>query len=234
MVDLIFWIDGLTASGVVIFGLLFGLFFIYKSKKTGAKMLTILGLANLFAGLTFLGVFLDFFLVIFTNTNFDNSFGMVGIISYIWLAPAVVSAIYIGGELLIPKAKWYLFSVFIVLSIVFYIILFMDPFSAFNFNPPSVLGDGLIDYNLNILSFAGMIMGLFLILIIILLGFGFLIKSFQSTGILKKKYFLLSMGALCFCIFGLLEGLVVPGFTVIFVRIGYLSSFWFMYYGLKD
>ena len=197
-------------------------------------MLTILGLANLFAGLTFLGVFLDFFLVIFTHTNFDNSSGMVGIISYIWLAPAVVSAIYIGGELLIPKVKWYLFSVFIVLSIVFYTILFMDPFSAFIFNPPSVSGDGLIDYNLNIFSLAGMIMGLFLILIIILLGFGFLIKGFQSTGILKKKYFLLSMGALCFCIFGLLEGLVVPGFTVIFVRIGYLSSFWFMYYGLKD
>ena len=197
-------------------------------------MLTLLGIANLCAGLTFLGVFLDFFLVIFTSTNFYNTFGMVGIISYIWLAPAVISAIYIGGELLVPKAKWYLVSAFVVLSIVFYIILFMDPYSAFNFNPPSVSGDGLIDYNLNILSFAGIIMGLFLILIIIILGFGFLIKSFQSTGVLKKKYFLLSMGALCFCIFGLLEGLVVPGFTVIFVRIGYLSSFWFMYYGLKD
>jgi len=110
----------------------------------------------------------------------------------------------------------------------------MAPFSAFNFNPPAVSGDGLIDYNLNTFSLAGMIMGLFLILILILLGFGFLIKSFQSSGVLKKKFFLLSMGAICFCVFGLLEGLIVPGFTVIFVRIGYLSSFWFMYYGLKD
>ena len=197
-------------------------------------MLTVLGLANLFAGLTFLGVFLDFFLVIFTSTNFDNTFGMVGIISYIWLAPAVVSAIYIGGELLIPKAKWYLVSLFVVLSIVFYSIIFMDPFSAFNFNPPLVSGDGLIDYNLNIFSLAGILMGLFLILIIIILGIGFLVKSFQSTGIIRKKFFFISMGALCFCIFGLLEGLVVPGFTVIFVRIGYLCSFWFMYYGLRD
>ena len=234
MVDLFFWIDGLTASGVIIFGLLFGLFFIYKSKKTGAKMLITLGLANIFAGLTFLGVFLDFILVIFTRTNFDNTYGMVGILSYIWLAPAVVSAIYIGGELLVPKAKWYLVSVFIVLSIVFYFLVFTDPFNTFNFNPPSVSGDGLIDYNLNTFSLAGMIMGLLLILIIIFLGFGFLIKSFQSTGILKRKFFLLSMGSICFCVFGLLEGLVVPGIAVIFVRIGYLSSFWFMYYGLKD
>jgi hypothetical protein len=234
MVDLFFWIDGITASGVVIFGLLFGLFFIYKSKKTGAKMLTALGLANLFAGLTFLGVFLDFLLVTFTHTNFDNTFGMVGIISYIWLAPAVVTAIYIGGELLVPKAKWYFVVIFIILSMVFYIIIFMDPFGSFNFNPPSVQGEGLIDYNLNTFSLAGILMGLFLILIIILLGIGFLIKSIQSTGILRRKFFLLSMGALCFCIFGLLEGLIVPGFTVIFVRIGYLSSFWFMYYGLRD
>ncbi len=233
MVDLIFWIDGLTASGVIIFGLLFGVFFIYKSKKTGAKMLITLGLANIFAGLTFLGVFLDFILVVFTRTNFDNTYGMVGILSYIWLAPAVVTAIYIGGELLVPKAKWYLVSVFIVLSIVFYFLVFTDPFGTFVFNPPSVSGDGLIDYNLNTFSFAGMIMGLLLILIIIFLGFGFLIKSFQSSGILKKKFFLLSMGSICFCVFGLLEGLIVPGFTVIFVRVGDLSSFWFMYYGLK-
>lgn len=241
MVDLFFWIDGLTASGVVIFGLIFGLFFIYKSRKTNVKMLTFLGLANLFAGLTFLGVFLDFLFVVFLSTNMNNTYGLIGILSYIWLAPAVITAVYIGEELLLPKAKWYIVSLFIILSIVFYVIVFIDPFSAFNFNPPAVAGDGLIDYNLNTFSLAGLLMGFFLILIIILLGIGFLIKSFQATGILKKKFLLLSLGSIFFCIFGLLEGLTVPGLTeiirisyLIFVRIGYLSSFWLMYYGLKD
>jgi len=77
-------------------------------------------------------------------------------------------------------------------------------------------------------------MGGFLILIILLLGFGFLIKAFQSTGILKKKFILLSLGSIFFCVFGLMEGLITPGFFLIFVRIGYLSSFWFMYFGLRD
>ena len=81
---------------------------------------------------------------------------------------------------------------------------------------------------------AGIIMALMLLLILGILGFGFLIKGFQSTGVLKKKFFYISMGSICFCIFGLLEGLTEPGYMVIFVRIGYLISFWLMYYGLKD
>ena len=63
------WIDGITASGVVIFGILFGVFFIYRSRKTKAKLLLYLGLANMFAGLTFLGVFLDFLLVLFFRSK---------------------------------------------------------------------------------------------------------------------------------------------------------------------
>ena len=105
---------------------------------------------------------------------------------------------------------------------------------TFNFVPPPVLGELLIDYNVNMFTPAGIIMAILLLAVLIILGFGFLTKSFQSTGVLRKKFFFLSMGSICFCIFGLLEGLTEPGFLVIFVRIGYLFSFWLMYYGLKD
>ena len=234
MLTLIGWIDGITASGVLIFGFLFGFFFIYKSKKTTAKILIALGLATLFAGLVFLGVFLDFVIVLISGVNMDNSNGLVGILSYIWLAPAIITAIYIGSKLLVPKLKWVIISLFIVLSIFFYVIIFTDPFAAFNFDYPAIPGELLIDYNTIIMSTAGMLMALFLLSTIVLLGFGFLIKSFQSTGVLRKKFLLLSLGAIFFCVFGLLEGLTAPGLMVIFVRIGYLASFWFMYYGLKD
>jgi len=236
MLTLIGWIDGLTASGVVIFGFLFGFFFIYKSRKTNAKILIALGLANLFAGLVFLGVFLDFLTVLISisHINIDNTNGLVGILSYIWLPPAIITAIYIGSKLLVPKLKWVIISIFTVLSIFFYIIIFIDPFEAFNFVYPAIPEELLIDYNTIILSIVGMLMAFFLLSTIFLLGVGFLIKAFQSTGILKKKFFLLSLGAIFFCVFGLLEGLTAPGLMIIFVRIGYLTSFWFMYYGLKD
>jgi len=228
------WIDGITASGVVIFGFIFGFFFLYKARKSGAKILTILGIINILAGLMYLGVFTDFLVVLATETNLDNTSGLVGILSYVWFAPVMILALYIGAELLIPKKKWYLLSIIIVVCILFEILFFLDPMGTFNFVDPPVLGELLIDYNVNMFTPAGIIMAILLLAVLIILGFGFLIKSIQSTGVLRKKFLFLSLGAISFCIFGLLEGLTEPGFMVIFVRIGYLISFWLMYYGLKD
>ena len=234
MLTLFGWIDGITASGVVIFGFIFGFFFLYKARKSSAKILTILGIVNILAGLMYLGVFVDFLVVLATENNLDNTYGLVGILSYIWFAPVVILALYIGAELLIPKRKWYLMIVIIIICVVFEILFFMDPMGTFNFVDPLFQGELLIDYNVNMFTPAGIIMAIMLLTILIVLGLGFLIKSFQSTGVLKKKFLFLSFGSICFCIFGLLEGLTELGLIVIFVRIGYLSSFWLMYYGLKD
>jgi hypothetical protein len=228
------WIDGLTATGVVLFGVIFGLFFMYKSKKTNVKLLIFLGLVTIFAGLMYLGVFLDFVIVLATKNNIDNVNGIVALLSYVWLAPAILTAIYIGTRLLGLTKKWYLISIFIILGIIFDIIIFLEPFSAFDFEPPAVSGDALIDYNVNTLSIAGILMAIFLLSVTILLGVGFLIKSIQASDVLRQKLFLISMGAFCFCIFGLIEGLTAPDVYVIVVRIGYLVSFWLLYFGLKD
>ncbi len=227
------WIDGITASGVVIFGFIFGFFFLYKARKSSAKILTILGIVNILAGLMYLGVFTDFLVVLATENNLDNTYGLVGILSYIWTAPLFILAIYIGVELLTPEKKWYLMTIIIILSVLFEILFLLEPLKAFNFVDPTNPGETLIDYNVNMFTPAGIIMAILLLTVLIVLGFGFLIKSFQSTGILKKKFLLLSMGSICFCIFGLLEGLTAPGLMLIFVRIGFSTSFWLMYFGLK-
>ncbi|MFX1260309.1 MAG: hypothetical protein ACFFAN_20865 [Promethearchaeota archaeon] len=228
------WIDGITASGVVIFGILFGLFFMYKAVKTKAKLLFYLGLANILAGLMFLGVFTDFLLVLFTESNIDNTNGLDGILSYIWFAPVIIVSMFIGAELLTPRIKWYIVIIFLILGIVFEIVIFVDPIGSFYFDEPITSPPKeLIDYNVNLDTLAGILMGCFLLSVLFFLGFGFLYKAFQSTGEIKRKFFFLSIGVFCFCIFGLLEGLTAPGYLVIIVRIGYLSSFWFMYIGLK-
>ena len=231
------WIDGITASVVVIFGIIFGLFFIYRSKKTNAKLLAYLGLANMLTGLMFLGVFIDFLFVVFTNENIVNTRGIVALLSYIWFAPVIITAMYIGAELLTPNKKKYIVLISIIISLVFEIVIFIDPPNAFNFDPilttpPTPPTENLIDYNVNLMTFAGILMGIMLIAVLIFLGLGFLYKGFQSSGVIRKNFLLLSVGSICFCIFGLLEGLTEPGIMVIIVRLGYLSSFWFMYFGL--
>lgn len=228
------WIDGITASGVVIFGIIFGLFFIYRSRKTGAELLTYLGLVNMLAGLMFLGVFTDFLLVLLTESNIDNNDGLVGLLSYVFYAPTIVTAIYIGTRLVTPKMKWYILIIVVIVSIFFEIVIFVDPLGSFNFDPipPATPDEVLIDYNVKLDTLAGMLMGGLLLTVLILLGFGFLYKGIQTSGVIRKNFFFLFAGSICFCIFGLLEGLTEPGFALIFVRIGYLVSFWFMYFGL--
>lgn len=228
------WIDGITASGVVIFGLIFGIFFYYRSRKLGAKFLAHLSLANVFAGLMFLGVFIDFLFVLFFQRNIVNN-GIVAILSYIWFAPVIITAMYIGAELLTPKIKRYILFLFIVISIFFEVIIFSFPLESFNFipEPPLIPSKNLIDYNVNLITVAGILMGGLLLSVIVFLGLGFMIKGLKSSGIIRRNFLLISIGSIFFCIFGLLEGLTVPGLFVILVRVGYLSSFWFMYFGLQ-
>jgi hypothetical protein len=158
----------------------------------------------------------------------------VALLSYIWFAPVVMSAMYIGAELIVPKFKLYIVVIFVIISIFFETVIFIDPRNSFNYIPaiPIPPPSNLIDYNVNLLTLAGILMGGLLLPVLVFLGLGFLIKAFQSSGEIRKKFLLLSMGSICFCIFGLLEGLTAPGFLVILVRLGYVSSFILMYFGL--
>ncbi len=234
MLSITGWLDGITASGVVIFGIVFGLYFIYHSKKVEAKLLYYVGVLVILAGLAFLGVFLDFLNVIITGKNLDNSFGIIGLLSYVWIAPLIVIGIYIGAELMTPKRKGLLTGIYIVLMCIFEILLFLDPFGSFDFTYPNKSGEALIDYNLNLGSPAGILMIVFLLSMIVFLGIGFLIKAFQATGEIRKKFLLLSLGVFLYCIFGLFESLTVPGYALIIIRIGYISGPLFMYLALKE
>jgi len=228
------WIDGITATGVVVIGCAYGIYFLYKSKKLDAKLLSYIGLLGIFASLAFLGVFLDFLMVVSTGKNMPNTYGMVGLLSYIWIAPLIVIGMYLGAELLLPEKKKYITLIYIILMVVFEIIIFLDPYGSFNFVYPKKSGEMLIDYNLNLMSLAGIFMIISIISLIVFLGIGFLIKSIQSTGDIRKKFLLLSLGVFLYSIFGLFESLTEPGFALIIIRIGYLSGPLFMYFGLKE
>ena len=134
----------------------------------------------------FSGVFLDFLFVLILQQNIVNN-GIVALLSYIWFAPVIISAMYIGVELIAPKIKKPIVFIILIISIVFEIVIFIDPTNSFNFipsipDPPSI---NLIDYNVNLLTLAGMLMGGLLLLVIVFLGLGFLYKAFQSSGVIR-------------------------------------------------
>ncbi|MFX1340615.1 MAG: B-box zinc finger protein [Promethearchaeota archaeon] len=228
------WIDGLTITLLFISGCVIGLFFVYKSKKSNARLLYYAGFLIVLMGVLFLGAFLDFLTILLTGKNMDNTYGLIGLLSYIWLPPAAILMMYIGVEILTPDKKRYFLTFYSILSIIYYILLFSDPMASIHFNSPKTSGEKLIDYNANLFSPAGIIMAIFLLIMLIFNGFGFLYKSFKSEGVMKKKLMLFSIAVFIYFGFSLSEGYTYPGIALIFVRIGVMSSWVLFYFSLRE
>jgi len=224
-------LDGLTALGVIISSVTCGALSIYTSKKLDAKLLYYAGLSILLSGLLYLGPATDFILVSTTGKNIRPIY-WYGILSYMWVAPAIIPAMYLGAELLAPNKKKIIVGVYIILGLIFEAFLWLDTANAFTFTLGTP-GQDLIDASYNRTHPTFFFIAFFLVSVFIFLGIGFLIKAKQSTGALRKKFILMSIGYLDFVISGMLDSLFAPGLMLFFVRIAMMGSSWLIYIGLK-
>lgn len=227
------WIDGLSALVLFIAGVSFGLVFMYKSIKTRAKLLFYFGLMMFFAGFLWLGGILDFFTILITDKNMDNTYGIKGILGYMWLAPLAITMIYIGTELIIPERKRIILTAFIISGVFFYIFLLLDPLGSLSFIYPEKPGEKLIDFNSNLFSPFGIIVVIYF-LSFFFIGGGFLYKGLQSEGIIRKKFVYLTIANFLFVSFGLIEAILILGIALIFIRIGIFIIPIFWYLGLRE
>jgi hypothetical protein len=227
-------LDGLTATGVIISSCVIGLLFFYRSLKLKAKLLTYAGLMTFFAGLLYLGPLSDFMSILVIRDNLENpvTIGIYGRLSYMWVAPSLIFAMYIGAELIKPDKKWYIVSIYIVLGVIFELFLFLDTMNSFTFilkNP----GEDLTDSTFIFGHPTFMLIAIFLLSVLIFNGFGFLYKCFKSTGILRRKFLFLSLGFIIFVIAGTGDSLISPGVLLVFIRIAMVSSSWVLYISFK-
>ncbi|TFG26088.1 MAG: hypothetical protein EU532_10785 [Promethearchaeota archaeon] len=213
----------------MVFGLIFGIFFIYKSKKLEADLLLYAGILVIFTGLFYLGASADFLSVLFTGNNLDNRFGLHGILAYMWVAPAVIVAMNIGAEIMFPEKKKIIIIIYAALGIIFELFLFLDTNNAFTF----ALNEDVIDSSFNRTHPTFFFIAFFLATVFVFIGIGFLIKSRQASGEIRKKFAYISLGFILFVICGALDSLVAPGIFLIIIRIGMISYAWLVYLGLK-
>ena len=228
------WINAFSAMSIVISNCIVGLFFIYKSRKLNARLLFYAGLMIFFTGLIFISRVFDFLTIVLTGKNMDNRFGISGILTFIWIAPTLILGMYIGAELIIPEKKWIIVFFYIVLTLIFELFIILDTFNMMTFTYPENSGEDLIDISMVRGSPAYFLLVIFLISLIIFNGFGFLIKSIQSTGVLRKKFLMLSMGFFLFVVCATLEAYAPSGVGVVLARFGLICTPWFMYFGLKE
>jgi len=229
MVSTTGWLIGGTALCVMAFGLIFGIFFLYKSKKLGADLLKYAGILVIFTGLFYLGASADFLSVLFIGKNLDNTYGLHGILAYMWVAPAVIDGIYLGAEIIAPEKKKIITTIYGIIGVIFELFLFLDTNNAFTF----ALNEDVIDSSFNRSHPTFFFIAFFLVTVFVFLGIGFLIKAKQATGDIRRKFTFIGLGFMLFVICGGLDSLVAPGIFLIIVRIGMISYAWLVYLGLK-
>jgi len=230
MVTTNFWLVGTSALGVVIFGIIVGLFALIKSIKTKQKLLRNFGIMAIFMGLLLLGPATDFLFVLLTGSNID--FFLYVRLSYMWVAPAIVFTMWIGGELIAPKAKWYIVGVYTVIGIIFMYLLFFDTLNSFKpYENP--MGEDVIDSSFNTGALPFIIIVILILSVLLFDGIGALRKAKQLTGDLRKKFLYLAIGFILFSIAAVMDALLEPGPVLFIARFGFIADNIFLYYGIK-
>lgn len=228
------WLNGISALGVLTINIIIGFYGLYKASKLKAKLLTVTALTIISIGLLWLGPTTDFINILINDTNIDPY--IYPLLSYMWAALGITLGMYIGGELLIPKKKWILVGIFLIMSIAYEYFLFSSPQLSFNYKLPGidfVAGEDIIDTSSNYGYPTAYFLIVFILSILIFNGIGFLVKAKQATGILRKKFLYLAIGFIVFAIIVAFDSVVPPMVAVFIVRFGIIISSILIYLGIK-
>ncbi len=228
------WLLGISYTCVLIYGCIFGIFIIYKAKKTNAKLLLYAGLVIFFNSLTYLGAGIDFITILLTGKNMDNPHSLRLTLGWMWFAPLMIFAMYMFAELIIPKKKYYILAIYLVLGIIFELFLFLALEGSVVFVYPETSGEDLIE-PLFIYGSPLFILNIIYWLSALPIGFGYLFKSFQSEGIIKNKFQFLSIATFLLIAVGVNNNVIpLSIFTSIFLVGGMVVAFWFFYLALRE
>lgn len=190
-----FWLNGLTALMFICFGTVFGISLFIKARKINAKTLKYMGLNIIFASWCYSGYVIDFLSVLLIGENFDNTYGEIGIISGIWLAIALIFAVYVGSELLFPHYKIKITIIYVLIGVAYEYFLIYDTNSVLGFIYPSSRFL-LINFYVRFLSPLGFIVIFYYLSLFLFMVLGFLYKSLKSKGIIRKKFLYLTLAEL--------------------------------------
>jgi len=226
------WLIGLSAVFIVSFSCGFGIFFIYKSIKLNARLLLYLGLGIIFIGSALSSVVTDFVSVLTTGENINIV--LFDILTYSVATLGGLCFIYVAAEILYPKRKKIIIYSCLFLIILLEVLIFLDPINSFTYNNPESSERDLIHSSIAIGTPVALVFIIYIIHVFIFVGVGFLKKALESEGIIRKKFFMLSLGAFIHSIAAILDGTLYPGLILIFVRLSWLSGHVLYYFGLKE
>jgi len=234
MLSIVGWLEGIITSSILIFGLLSGLFFVYKSRKTKAKLLLYMGLLIIFSSIIYLGVFLDFLTILLTNENINNTYGFHAVMTYMWAPPVGLIATFVGAELIIIRGKKLILISFLIFGLIYEILIFINPFYSLYSVPPVNSGEDLIHTNVIFGTPVSFLLIFLFGYVLTIVDIGFFYKGVKARDILRKKYIILFLGFTLYHIIIFFDAFTNPRGALIIMRAGTFVCFLFWYLGLKE
>ena len=224
------WLMALSTIAILVFGYSVGLIFFYKSRKMRIKLLTFYSLFTILVVSGWLPIVIDFISVIVTNSSIDRK--LYALMMWVPVSISGYFLYYIAVELLAPNKKRFIIIPPFIWQTLLVINSIIGPLEDYFFIGPPYVGF-IHKAGLNPAAIGSFLGLLNMILIIIIVGFGYVIKSLKSEGILRKKYFYLSIATFLIVGFGMLDSFVW-GTALILSRIGATSNNIFAYLGLRE
>ena len=233
--ELLGLLDGLTATIIVAFGFIAAPIMYYRAYKMNAKFLQLGAIMSVFAVLLWLGPTIDFLTILLTQNNLVNTEGLYGLLSYMWVPPALVTGLYLGSLILAPKIKKIVLIIYSIIGIIFELLLFLDTKNAFIFTQPPAFESGtlLIDSRFNSSHPIFYLIAFFLISLIALNGVGSIRQAVKSPGIIRKKSIALATVFLLFPVVAIIDAYIKAGYILFISRSGMIVIAIFMYLALK-
>lgn len=219
------WLDGITAATIVLFGTIAATYIYFKAKKINARMLQHGSIMSFCSTLLWLGPTVDFITILITGENLNNEFGLYGLLSYVWVGPATVAAMYLGAEILIPDKKKTIVIIYCIIGIIFELFLFLDTMNTFVFNDIERAkydpGTILIDTKFNYLHPTFLIIALLQVSLFSLNVVGSMYQAVKTTGIVRKKFLAQGATFLIFIVVALTDSMLSAG-PLLFIFRGFM------------
>jgi hypothetical protein len=105
------WVNEITGTVILIFSLTMGVVLIFRHKESRARLVLLFGITSIFVGMIYLVfplrmlsyVFPVLTDIVFWQSPINGSYVILSLTTYTWIGITVVSATYLGTELLIPR-----------------------------------------------------------------------------------------------------------------------------------
>jgi hypothetical protein len=229
MLDTISLVSGISASAILFTGYLTGILTLIKGAKQKASLMVWSGLFLLLMGQFYLGTVVSFVKLLLTGTNLVTPY-LAARLAYAMAPVSITIAMYVGFSMIKPEWRKTMVAIFAASAVWYWIGLFVPRFETITIEQiPFTGGTQLVDISLQ--SWVLILTARYLLSLLIFNTSGLLVLAKKSSGIIRKKSIIQSIGYLIFVLMGAIDSLVPLGQWIFIPRIVMVTGYILLYVG---